>query len=220
MKLLLTSGGLTNKSIAKALFDLVGKSAQQTAIAFIPTAAIAEAGDKSWFITDLVNIKNQDVKRIDIVDISALPREVWLPRLEHADVLFFSGGNTPHLMHWLHVSGLAEMLPALLRTRIYAGISAGSIVTAPTLALSSKTSEPFKYEDDLQYDGKGLGLVNFHVRPHLNSPSFPKAQKEYLQEKAKEVPEKIYGLDDQSALKVVDGVVEIVSEGETIVFNE
>lgn len=219
MKLLLTSNGLANKSIVAALFELVGKSAEKTNVTFIPTAANAEEDDKGWLINDLVNIKNQNFNQIDIVDVSALPKESWLPRFEHADVLIFSGGHSRHLMHWLRKSGLADVLPGLLKTRVYVGISAGSIVTAPTLAMSSSTEAPFAYEDDT-YDGKGLRLVNFHIHPHLNSPDFPKARAEYLQEKAKEVPETIYGLDDQSALKVVDDKVEIVSEGETLVLNK
>jgi dipeptidase E len=220
MKLLLTSNGLSNKSIATALLELVGKPADKINIAFVPTAANAEEDDKSWLIDDLVNIKNQGFNQIDLVDISALPKESWLPRFEHADVLFFSGGHTAHLMHWLRSSGLAEHLPELLKTRVYAGISAGSIVTGPTLALSSNTSEPFAYADDLPRDTKGLHLVNFHIRPHFNSPDFPKASEEYLREKAKEVPEPIYALDDQSALKIIDGNVEIISEGKTLVLNK
>lgn len=219
MKLLLTSNGLVNKSIVAALLELVGKPAGETNVAFIPTASDAEEDDKGWVIDDLVNIKNQHFNQLDIVNIAALPKGSWLPRFEHADVLFFSGGHTAHLMHWLRKSGLADILPELLKTRVYASISAGSIVTAPTLALSSDTSEAFAYEDDLPHDMKGLRLVNFYVRPHLNSPDFPKANGDYLREKAKGIPETIYALDDQSALKVIDGNVEIVSEGETLVLN-
>lgn len=219
MKLLLTSNGLSNQSIITALIELAGKPAEKINVVFIPTAANAEEDDKSWLIDDLVNIKNQKFNQIDIVDISALPKESWLPRLEHADVLFFGGGHTRHLMHWVSKSGLANILPELLKTRVYVGISAGSLITAPTLALSSNISEPFKYGDDIPDDGKGLGLVNFSVRPHLNSPDFPKANGEVIKEKAREINETVYGLDDMSALKVIDGQVEIISEGETFVFK-
>src|SRR3990167_5192072 len=98
MKLLLTSGGITNKTIADALIELVGKPAGEINLAFIPTAVNANENDKGWFIDDLYRLKQQKYKMIDIVDISALPREIWKPRLEIADVLFFSGGVTPHLM--------------------------------------------------------------------------------------------------------------------------
>src|SRR5680860_576655 len=128
MKLLLTSNGLSNQSIVNALFELTGKPASETTIVFIPTAMNVARGGKNWFINDLYNIKKQGFKFIDIVDISALPKEIWLPKIESGDVLFFSGGNTYHLMYWLKESGLAELLPELLKTRVYAGISAGSII--------------------------------------------------------------------------------------------
>ncbi len=220
MKLLLTSNGLSNQSIAKALFEMVGKRAAETKIAFIPTSMNIEKDDKGWFVNDLNNIEKQGLKNFDIVDISALPKEVWLPRLEAADVLFFSGGNTSHLMRWLDESGLTELLPELLKTRVYAGISAGSIVTNPSLALSSKDKQIY-YEENFGYKTeKGLGLVDFYVRPHFNSPHFTRASKDYLESIAKDIPGIIYALDDNSALTFVDGNLEIISEGEYLILNK
>ena len=219
MKLLLTSNGLSNPSIASALFELVGKPAAETTIAFIPTAMNIGAGDKDWFVDDLVNIKNQNIAHLDIVDISALPIEIWRPRLEAADVLFFSGGNTSHLMRWITESGLKELLPEFLKTKVWAGISAGSMVTNPTLALSSNDKKIY-YEEITGYKSEeALGFVNFYVRPHYNSPHFPEASSEFLQQIAKNIPVTIYALDDMSALKVVDGGVEVVSEGEFLILN-
>jgi len=220
MKLLLTSNGLSNQSIAAALFKLVGKSPAETTIAFVPTAANVDKGDKGWFVDDLNNLKKEDLKCLDIVDISALPKENWLPRLEAADVLFFSGGNTSHLMRWLEESGLAELLPELLKTRVYAGISAGSMVTNPSLALSSKDKKIY-YEDRFDYKNeKGMGLVDFFVRPHYNSSHFIHASKDYLTSIAGDIPGVIYALDDDSALVVEDGKLEIVSEGEYLILNQ
>ncbi len=219
MKFLLTSNGLSNDSIAKALFELVGKSPQETTIAFIPTAMNVGTGDKSWFINDLGNIKKQNPKLIDIVDISALPKDNWMPRLEAADVLFFSGGNTNHLMRWLKESGLAELLPDLLKTRVYAGISAGSMVTNPSLVLSPQDKKIY-YEEEFGYrDEEALNLVNVYIRPHYNSEYFPDAKKAVIEEVAKHTTAPIYGLDDDSALKIIDGVIEVISEGEFEKFN-
>ena len=94
MKFLLTSNGLSNQKIADALFALVEKKPSETSVAFIPTAMNIGEGDKDWFVDDLVNIKNQNLALLDVVDISALPIEVWKPRLEKVDVLFFSGGKS------------------------------------------------------------------------------------------------------------------------------
>jgi len=216
MKLLLTSNGLSNDSIARALFELVGKPAAETTLVFIPTAMNVARGDKGWFINDLYNIKKQGCKFIDIVDISALPKDIWLPKIERADVLFFSGGNTFHLMRWLKESGLAELLPELLKTRVYAGISAGSMVTNPSLALTPDDKREY-YKDNFAYsDEEALHFVDFYIYPHFNAPGKPLARKEGLTERAKELGQTLYALDDQSALKVVDGNVEIVTEGECL----
>jgi len=219
MKLLLTSSGVKNKSIAKALAELVEKPVKDSSIAFIPTAANVEAGSKDWLITDLHNLVQEGYKSVDIVDISALSKEQWEPRIKEANILFFGGGNSFHLMYWLNKSGLAKMLPGLLKTRVYVGISAGSMVTSKDLSLSQ--SQRLYYEDlDRTEDMAGMDFIDFYVRPHLNSPYFKKIRKEYLEELAKEIPETIYALDDDSALKVVDGKVEVISEGEYLVFNK
>jgi dipeptidase E len=218
MKLLLTSGGITNKSIADALFDLVGKKPQDTSLVFIPTAANTEKGDKSWFIDDLLNLKKQNFKSIDIADISAVDEKIWRPKLEEVDVLFFEGGNTYHLMEWINKSGLASLLPELLKNKVYVGLSAGSMVTSKDLTL--RISQ-IAYEEDLDKteDMPGLNFVDFYLLPHLNSPYFEKLREDFIREAVQGIPEKIYVLDDNSALKVVDGKVEVISEGKWFVIN-
>lgn len=220
MKLLLTSGGLTNKSIEKALFELVGKEPGETSLVFIPTASNMEKGDKGWLIDDLKNLQKQNFKQIEIADISAIPKEVWLPKFEEADVLFFEGGNTYHLMREMNRTGLAELLPELLKTKIYVGVSAGSMVACRDLQL--KTSQ-IVYGEDLHETENmtALSLVDFYVTPHLNSPYFTKIRKdnEDIKKALEGVTKKVYILDDNSAVKVVDGKEEVVSEGEYLEFN-
>lgn len=218
MKLLLTSSGLTNKSISDALFDLVGKPAKETTIVFIPTAMNVGRGDKSWFIKDLNNILEQGFKFIDIVDISALPKEVWQPRIERGDVLFFSGGNTPHLMSCLKDSGLDKMLPQLLQTRVYVGVSAGSIVTNPTIATSSQEKKNY-YKEVFNYENEeALSFVDFYIRPHFDPTSFSDTYQMQVEHIAKDSGKSVYVIDDQTALKVVDGTIEVISEGEYLKF--
>jgi len=177
-------------------------------------------GSKEWFINDLYNIKKQGCKHIDIVDISALPEKIWRPRLEEADVLFSSGGNSFHLMRWMKESGLKEILPELLKTKVYAGISAGSMVTNPTLELSSKDRKIY-YEENFGYSSnEALHFVDFYIRPHFKSPDFPQANEEYLKQVAEGIQAVIYAIDDNSALKVVEGQVDIVSEGKYLILNK
>ena len=218
MKLLLTSGGITNPSIAKALFDLVGKKPEDTSLVFIPTASNVEIGDKEWFINGLIEFKNLNFKSIDIADISAVEEKIWRQKFEAADVLFFGGGNTYHLMRWIAKSGLAPLMPEFLKTKVYAGLSAGSMVASNRLDV--KLSQAV-YEEDLEEteDLPALGLVPFQLLPHLNSPYFPNLWEDFIRKAAQGMTDTIYALDDQSALKVVDGKVEVVSEGKWFALN-
>ncbi|MBI3282786.1 Type 1 glutamine amidotransferase-like domain-containing protein [Candidatus Curtissbacteria bacterium] len=218
MKLLLTSSGLRNKSIVGALLELQGKPFSKTNLAFIPTAANVEEGDKFWLIDDLANCKKLGFASIDIVDISAIPENLWKPRLVAADVLLFGGGNTFHLIYWIRKSGLEEFLPRLLKKRVYAGISAGSMVASKRILLSE--SKKLYYEDLKGYqDEKGLGFVSFQIRPHLNNNFFPNVKEGILKEQAKKVPEQIYALDDEMAIKVDDKNIEVVGAGKYLLLN-
>ena len=215
MKLLLTSAGLSNATITKALENLLGKSAKGVKLAFIPTAANVEEGDKSWMIKDLNNLTNAGYE-VDIVDISAVSKDTWLPRLQQAEILFLGGGNTFHLMYWVKKSGLQDELPALLTSRVYAGISAGSCIAGPTIYNSVQNLFGEKNELELK---DGLGLVNIQIIPHLNSPYFEKIREENIQEASKDLKEPVYALDDNSALVVVDQQIEVVSEGKFVAYN-
>ena len=213
MKLLLTSAGFTNKSISNALLGLLSeKTFNNTKAVFVPTAANAEEGDKGWLIDDLINMQKLKFKEIDIVDFSALPKDMWLPRLKKSSVLVFSGGNTFHLIDQMVKDGLDKELKKLLRTRIYVGISAGSIIASRNLALSHSKRLYSETYGKIKGD-KGLGFVNFHIRPHLNSPYFANMTLTNVKKEAKKLKEPVYAIDDQTAIKIIDDKIEIVSEG-------
>lgn len=215
MKLFLTSAGLSNKSLVGSFEDLVELSGEKVKIAFIPTAANVELGDKDWLISDYANLKKQNYI-VDIVDISALPKETWLPRIKEANVIFVGGGNTFHLMHWFEKSGLKELLPELIKTRVYAGISAGSCIAGPTIFNSVQNLFGEKYDLKIK---EGMGLVNLQIIPHLNSPYFTKIREENLEEASKDLAEPVYAIDDNSAVVVNGDKVEVVSEGKWRKFN-
>lgn len=218
MKLLLTSGGLTNNSIQSALLELANQPFNKLKLAFIPTASNLEKGNKWWLIEDLTTCKRLGFKSIDIVDISAIPRKIWRKRLETANMLLFEGGNTYHLMYWINQSGLREILPNLLKSRVYVGISAETIIATPSLILSSAEKEPLKEIGETICDD-GLAFVNFLIEPHINNKYFPKLTFKYVEAQSTKIPQQIYAIDDNCAIKVVDKRVTVVSEGEWKKFN-
>lgn len=224
MKLLLTSNGLSNASIATALADLTGKNPKDAKVAFIPTAAHTKRENKNWLIDDLYRIKQQGYY-VDILELTALqPKEV-MRMAEGADVLFAGGGNVFFLSYWMQKTGLFDRMPKLLETKVYAGISAGSILAGGSLLPSKAVKDG--YVDERYYEknrtgessDKPLGLVDLIVRPHLNSPYFPLVNKSNLAKIAPTLPYPLYALDDNSALKIIDERIEVVTEGEYFIAN-
>ncbi len=204
MKLMLTSGGITNKSLERALGGLVRGKMR---IAFIPTAANLEDGDKGWLINQYRRC--EQLGPTDIVDISAMPKKFWLRRLKAANVIFVGGGWTEHLVKWMVKSGLKKELPGLLKTRVYVGISAGSVALCRRLPQLPESL----YGGETRNAPSGLGYVDFNFRPHLNSPYFPKIRDGNLRKAAKLLDGDLYALDDESAIIWIDGKVSVVSEG-------
>lgn len=218
MKLLLTSNGVSNNSIKASLLNLLGKPFEQSSITFIPTAANVERGDKKFVVNDMYNLLKLGFETFDIMDISAVSKEYWLESFQRSDVLVFGGGNDKHLLDWLKLSGVQELLPALLQTKVYMGISAGSMATAKHVSLSS--AGILYYERAQKWENvPGLGLVNFEIRPHVNSPYFPKVRLDYLEKLSKETPTSFYAIDDNSAVVVDGDSVSVVSEGVWKKFN-
>ena len=230
MKLLLTSGGLTNETLCKALEDLVGKPRQQIHMAFIPTAAFPyENGHfkKDWLVMDLYRA-NEFCGVLDVVSLADLGADDLRKKLEPADVIFVGGGNTFYLSYMMEKNGLFEKLPELLQTRVYVGSSAGSMVVSHSLRTSHQAIEnPKKFYDE-EYDelgpkdkasAKTAQLVDLVVRPHMNSQKFEKIKGDFLADIARDVPVPLYALDDQCAVLVDGDKIEVVGEGESKIYE-
>jgi dipeptidase E len=228
MKLLLTSLGLTNNSIAYALRELVGKEPNDTKIAFIPTGANADRGDKNWMIDHMYRIKEYGY-HIDIIELTALSAEAIKAALEESDIIFVGGGNAFYLSYWMQKKGMFDYLPELLETRVYTGISPGSMIAGDSFRL---TSQALGHDEQLADDAldnlgpagessaKTLHLVDFVVKPHFNNPEHIEVRnEEYIRSVANRVDKPIYAIDDQTALKIIDGNVEVISEGSWLLLN-
>ena len=212
MKFLLTSAGISNPSIEKALFELLEKPVSETRVVFIPTAANLVADDKSWLVQNYNDFLKLSLQSFDIVDISAVPKENWIKRFEAADVLCFGGGDEQYLTHLMRESGVVEVLPELLKTRVYMGISAGSMVVGKLL--SGELTKELWPEESFEGSEEGLGLYDFSILPHLNSDYFAHLRVPLIESMKDRFPQTIYALDDASALKVIEGQIEVVSEGQ------
>lgn len=214
MKLLLTSGGITNESIRAALEDLLGKSVDDAGALVVPTAQWGHPMCGPSSVRGLVaatpsfrHFTALPWSSLGVLELTALPtigRDRWLPWVEAADVLLVDGGDATYLAHWLRESGLADLLPDLPDT-VWVGMSAGS------MALTPRIGQEF-VEWAAAPDDRTLGVVDFSIFPHLGA--FPGNSLEHAERWAADLDNPAYALDEQSAITVVDGVVDVVSEGE------
>ncbi|HMS50636.1 MAG TPA: Type 1 glutamine amidotransferase-like domain-containing protein [Candidatus Saccharibacteria bacterium] len=205
MKLLLTSAGITNQSIAKALEELCSKSAEDVKVGFITTAANVEEGNKDWYINQFTNLHKYGFGWVDVVDPSAADVK-WQKRLKDVDVVFVSGGNTFHLLNQYRKTGFEGWLRENLESKVYVGVSAGTIIT--TQSLDVCTIEPRDPNLPGLDDISGMNLVDFEVEPHCDEARFATVAA-YATEHGKPV----YAIDDQTAIQIIDGKVDVISEG-------
>ncbi len=214
MKFLLTSNGISNVSIEKALLELLGKPLNETKVAFIPTAANYFAEDKTWLVEDMNYFRERGFAFLDIVDLAALKKEQWLSRLEAVDLICVGGGSEQYLAQVMQTSGCATELPRLLEYRVYMGNSAGGMYISQFL---EREVLNIVYPEE-SFEGElfpSLGLVDCHILPHLNSSFFSQVREDVIRSTVvAKLEYPLYALDDASALKVVDGKIEVVSEGE------
>jgi dipeptidase E len=68
-------------------------------------------------------------------------------------------------------------------------------------------------------DHRGLGRVDFVLRPHLDSEDFPDTGMAMMERAAARVDVPLYAIDDQTAVKVVADRVEVLSEGRWKLFD-
>jgi dipeptidase E len=219
VRLLLTSAGITNPSIRAALLELLGAPIEDCTALVISTASYPLQGGPKLardFIageepqTPMAELGWASVGVLELTALPSLPRGVWLPEVEAADVLLVNGGDTIYLDRWMRESGLAELLPSL--DLVYVGLSAGSLVMSPRVADVFAAWTP-------PAGGEGLGLVDFEIFPHVDHPDLPENTTADSERWAAGLTGPGYAIDDATAIKVVDGVAEVISEGHWRLFE-
>ena len=220
MRLLLTSAGISNKSIHKTLSDLLGKPIAESSALFIPTAIYA-IPNGSEIVRKVICGSLGDPfcelgwKSLGILELTALPslkKELWLTMLQETDALLVGGGDCQYLCYWMKHSGLAELLPSLLHKTVYVGLSAGSMVM--TSFGTTYGNHTLPAESD-----KSLGIVDFALHPHLEHDWFPENSLANIEKLASTLSVPSYAIDDNTAIKVVDSNIEVISEGQWKLFT-
>ncbi|WEH13166.1 Type 1 glutamine amidotransferase-like domain-containing protein [Streptomyces sp. VNUA24] len=216
MDFLLTASGLRNETLREALREMLGKPFGAANVVYVPTASVAESGDHGWLLADMNRVHGLGWREFDVLELNGLPRQTVLDRLLRADVIYCAGGNQYHLARSITGNGLADGFLEALRSRVYVGFSAGSMIfsrqltehsadvigdTADLHALGATTVEP------------PFGLFDWYLKPHLYSSDFPNRDDAWADRIAERADFPIYFLDDETAVRVRDGKADVVSEG-------
>lgn len=210
-----------NDALASELEKLAGKPFAELKIGFIPSAAFGDpSDDKAWLIKDLYRLVERGAT-VAVISLADLTPEEIAAQLEPVDVVFVGGGQTFYFSWLMQQKGLFELLPKLLETKVYAGISAGSMIAAASLrTVSFALHKPDVSDAELELLGpegrssaRTLNWVDFMIRPHMNNEEKQDITLDMVQRVVNETGIRVYALDDNSAVRVVDGEATIVGEG-------
>jgi len=221
VRLLLTSAGIKNASIHDALVRLLRKPIADSNALCIPTAGYGHPQGSpagAWrFITGNASTPMCELgwKSLGVLELTALPsidEERWVGWVREADVLLVNGGDALYLCHWMRQSGLADLIPSLAET-VWVGLSGGSMVMTPRIG------EDFVGWKPPTGDDRTLGVVDFSIFPHLDHELLPENTTADAERWAATIDGPAYAIDDDTAIRVSDGAVEVVSEGHWNLFN-
>ena len=220
MKLLLTSAGISNNSIRNALIELLGKPIAESSALFVPTAIYAIPGGGHLSRRVICGSLGDPFcelgwKSLGLLELTALPGikpALWVPLLQETDTLLVGGGDCQYLCYWMQQSGLADLLPSLLHKMVYVGLSAGSMIM-------TRFGTTYGHHTLPADSSKSLNLVDFAIHPHLDYEAFPDNSMANLAKLAATLPMPSYAIDDQTAIKVTNDTVEVISEGNWKLFT-
>lgn len=213
MKLFLTSTGITNATLRQKLVELVGKPLEETTVCYVMTAInVSHVLDKRWAVNNIRRLDDMKVKNIDILDFAAVSKEIWLARVELADVIYVEGGTPTYLASEMERTGFLEVIKEY-PNKVYVGCSASSMILGEVYIKSSAEESLYKIE-------KGLGFYNFSIRPHF----YRKDKSHFLTEEfvatvAKNNNTTIYAIDDDTGISIEDGKPVVISEGKWSKFD-
>jgi len=243
MRARLTSSGIKNSSIHDALVDLLGKPIAESDALFIPTAIYPFPGGPGMAWRAICGKGSSPLaelgwRSLGVLELTALPsiqEAAWVPTVRDAAARLVWGGDPLFLANWMRRSGVTGLLPSLRPEAVYVGVSAGSIAAASTFIETYDEPPrgddgPLKSEntvfatpegdvDRILVTGQGAGLVDFAVIPHLEHPNHPDASLANAEKWAARIPAPTYAIDDETAISVVDGVAQVVSEGRWKLFQ-
>jgi len=215
VKFLLTSAGITNPSIKDSLVELLGKPIAQSTALCIPTSGyyFRQGPAIAYRLITGAAMGGLGWKSVGVLELTALPSigDHWISVVQETDALLVGGGDPMYLCDWMRQSGFADVLASLRPETVYVGLSGGSMAVTPSLGET--------YNDRPTAGYRPLALVDFAMGVHLDHPSMPDNSLANYEAWAAAIPVPTYAIDDATAIRVVDGKVDVISEGHWKLLN-
>jgi len=188
MKLFLTSNGLENKDVSNH-FEMSLLPREPKDISLLVISIQDSEQDAFYLDKTLTEIKNTGAINIDVFKLG---NEKFTTNKEY-DVVFVCGGNTFDYLDRVRKTGLDKFIVDFTKKEnsVYVGVSAGSILAGPDIAIAGDEDS----NDIGLTDLRGLCLTDFIVYPH-----YRKELKTQLDEFKKRNGYPIIELEDNQAV--------------------
>ncbi|MGB3481005.1 MAG: Type 1 glutamine amidotransferase-like domain-containing protein [Mycobacterium sp.] len=173
MPLLLLSLGVG--AVPEFIATHVHRPATEVRIGYLNDAALPHVGE-NFVAAERDQLAALGYSLIDVTAGDYDQAAAFSAALDTIDALYVAGGNTFALLAALRRNGTADVLTQKVHAGLpYVGLSAGSIVTGPSIEPVSLMDDPTCAPD--LTDHTGLGLIDTVIIPHADGalPPYPPA---------------------------------------------
>jgi len=189
--------------------DFLPKKIADCKIAYITTAS------KKVNDTGYVERHRQKMDELNFsyteIDIACKNEGGLKKALDGHDIIMVEGGNTFYLLKAVRESGFENVIKDLIaKGVVYVGSSAGSYIACPSIIMATWSTCGFDRCGIIEYSA--MNLVPFLIKAHYTPD-----MKEMLSEKTKDLQYQMRVLNDDQAILVRDGEVQLLGSGDEIV---
>ncbi len=173
-------------------------------VLFIPTANIDE--ETKFLVDEAKEVFESLGMEVEDLEISKLNEKTIKNKIEKANYLYVSGGNTFYLLQELKRKNLIDFIKNRVNFGMtYIGESAGAIITSKDIEYNYLMDDKTIAKDLKDY--LGLNLVDFYVVPHLNEFPFEESAKQTVEKYKDKL--NIIAINNSQAIIVKDDKFEI-----------
>ncbi|MFH1187766.1 MAG: Type 1 glutamine amidotransferase-like domain-containing protein [bacterium] len=205
--LILTSSG--SFITANNVDDFLPKKITDCKIAYIITAS-KKVNDTSYIERHRQKMDELNFSYTEI-DIAGKSEDELKKALDGHDIVMVEGGNTFYLLKAVRESGFTNVIEELIEKGVvYVGSSAGSYITCPSIVMATWSNRGFDRCGITDYSA--MNLVPFLIKAHYTPDML-----EMLKDKAGSLQYPMRVLNDDQAILVRDGEVQLLGGGDEII---